>query len=245
MKRYGLIGTTLSHSWSQRWFEQKFAREGIANACYRLYEMSSLAELRRWVAANDIQGFNVTIPYKEAILPLMDELDHTAAAIGAVNCVEVADGRLIGHNTDAPAFLSTLRPLLQSHHTAALLLGTGGAAKAVGHTLGQLGIDYRMVSRTPGQHLQAISYSDAVLEAASHPLIINATPVGMFPHTEETPWPDSQRLTPRHLCYDLIYNPEVTLFLRQATRAGAQCQNGLPMLQRQALLSWEIWTQNK
>lgn len=241
MKQYGLIGKTLSHSWSQRWFEDMFEREGITYARYRLYEMSDLDHLREWIADNDIRGFNVTIPYKQAVIPHLDRLDEAAQAIGAVNCVEVTDGQLIGHNTDAPAFLATLQPLLQPYHTAALLLGTGGAAKAVGYALRQLGIDYRLVSRTPEQHANAISYLDAAHLAASHLLIINATPVGTFPNVDDTPWPYPHLLGCRHLCYDLVYNPSPTRFLREAAAAGARTIGGLAMLERQALLSWTLW----
>ena len=241
VKQYGLIGNPLSHSWSQRWFEQMFAREGIADTRYNLYEMPTLIGLRQWVADNDIRGFNVTIPHKEAVLPYLDELDQTASAIGAVNCVEVTEGRLIGHNTDAPAFLSTLQPMLQPHHTAALILGTGGAAHAVAYALGQLGIAYRHVSRQPERHHGAIGYSEALQLASSHHLIVNATPVGMYPHVEKTPWQMSHLLGSKHLCYDLIYNPSETLFLCEAKAAGAQTCGGLAMLERQALLSWNIW----
>ena len=245
MKQYGLIGKTLSHSWSQRWFEDMFGRQGITYARYSLYEMTDLSHLREWVVDNGINGFNVTIPYKQAVIQYLDSLDDVARTIGAVNCVEVSGNYLIGHNTDSPAFLETLQPLLQPHHTAALLLGTGGAAKAVGYALRQLGIDYQLVSRTPSQHPHAISYSDSAHLAASHYLIINATPLGMFPHTENTPWPYSHLLTEQHLCYDLVYNPFPTLFLRQASATGAHICGGLDMLERQAQLSWNIWNAPK
>ena len=241
MKQYGLIGNPLSHSWSQRWFEQMFAREGIGYARYCLYEMPNIEGLRQWVAENDIRGFNVTIPYKEAVIPYLDELDRTATAVGAVNCVEVSAGQLIGHNTDAPAFSSTLKPLLQPHHTRALVLGTGGAAHAVVYALGELGIDFKQVSRQPEKHPGAIGYPEAARLASSHLLIVNATPVGMYPHVEETPWQDSHLLGPQHLCYDLIYNPTETRFLQEASAAGARTCCGLAMLERQALLSWNIW----
>ena len=241
MKQYGLIGKTLSHSWSRRWFEKMFEREGITDCRYSLYELPSVTRLREWVATNGISGLNVTIPYKEAVIPQLDEIDSVAEAVGAVNCVAVADGRLVGHNTDAPAFLETLQPLLQPCHRAALVLGTGGAAKAVGYALRQLGIEYLLVSRTPQQHPHAVSYDDAAGLAASHLLIVNATPVGMYPNVDGTPWPYPHLLGKRHLCYDLIYNPETTRFLREAIAAGAHTCSGLAMLERQAQLSWEIW----
>ncbi len=241
MKQYGLIGKTLSHSWSRQWFEEMFGREGITDCRYSLYELPSVTRLREWVATNGISGLNVTIPYKEAVIPQLDEIDSIAESVGAVNCVAVTDGRLVGHNTDAPAFLETLQPLLQPYHRAALVLGTGGAAKAVAYALRQLGIEYLLVSRTPQQHPYAVSYDDAADLAASHLLIINATPVGMYPDMDDTPWPYPHLLGERHLCYDLIYNPRTTRFLREAAANGAKTCGGLAMLERQAQLSWEIW----
>ncbi len=242
MKQYGLIGEKLAHSWSQQWFEAMFRRVGITDASYCLYEMQSVAALRHWVVENHICGFNVTIPYKQAVIPHLDRLDSAAQAIGAVNCVAICNGQLIGHNTDAPAFLETLQPLLQPHHRAALILGTGGAAKAVGYALRQLGIDYRLVSRTPQRHPQALSYDAAALLVDTHHLIINATPVGMYPHTGDTPWPYCHLLNRLHLCYDLTYNPSPTRFLREAAANGAHTVGGLAMLERQAQLSWKLWT---
>ena len=242
MKQYGLIGKKLSHSWSQKWFEAMFQREGIADARYCLYEMDGVENLRRWVVENHICGFNVTIPYKQAVIPHLDHLDSAAEEIGAVNCVEIHNGELIGHNTDAPAFLETLQPLLQPHHNKALILGTGGAAKAVSYALRQLGIEYQKLSRTPEQHPNALSYAAAANLVASHHLVINATPVGMFPLTESTPWPYPHLLTEQHLCYDLIYNPSPTRFLQEAASAGAHTVGGLAMLERQAKLSWRLWT---
>lgn len=242
MKRYGLIGKRLGHSLSQELFEA----QGFKDACYGLYEMTSLDGLRQWVAAEGICGFNVTIPYKQAILPLLDDVDDTAAEIGAVNCVSVKDGRLTGHNTDAPAFMATLRPLLPTLNTphSALILGTGGAAQAVAFALKQLEIEYLFVSRHPELHGNAIGYSQ--LPTANHPLptlIINATPVGMYPDVDHSPL-DFSLLTSHFsflLVYDLIYNPSRTLLMREAEALGARVKNGLDMLRRQAELSWRIW----
>ena len=161
MKRYGLIGKTLRHSWSQQWFSRMFAREGITNAEYTLYELPSVDGLKQWMLQKGINGLNVTIPYKEAVLPLLDRLDSEAQSIGAVNCIKVVDGQLEGYNTDAPAFAHTLQPLLQSWHSRALVLGTGGASKAVTHALHGLGIDCTLVSRHPELHPGAVSYSQA------------------------------------------------------------------------------------
>lgn len=240
--KFGLIGRTLGHSWSQRWFESMFLRENIAGAEYRLYEFPSLDDLRQWVADTRLQGFNVTIPYKESVIPYLDDLDDVARSIGAVNCVAVRQGRLIGHNTDSPAFRDTLRPLLRPAHSSALILGTGGAAKAVAHALRGLGIDPVFVSRNPESHLGSISYSEAVKLLPQRLILVNATPVGMHPDAGITPWPDCSHITSQHICYDLIYNPEKTRFLQDCAARGAQTVNGLAMLERQALLSWQIWT---
>ena len=241
MIKYGLIGNPLGHSWSQQWFESMFAREGIDDGQYRPYERDSLAGLKVWVCDEGLEGFNVTIPYKETVIAHLDHLDPVAKSIGAVNCVERRGTQLIGHNTDAPAFASTLKPLLQPHHTAALILGSGGASKAVAYALKELGIDYVIVSRQPLQHPRAIGYDQARTLAASHTLIINATPVGMSPNVSASPWPHFDLLGSRHLCYDLIYNPPRTRFLTDAEARGAQICNGLAMLERQAQLSWDIW----
>lgn len=241
MRQFGLIGQSLAHSWSPRWFAAHFERQGITDACYRLYEMEGLDGLRELIEKEQLQGFNVTIPYKEAIIPYLDQLDDHARAIGAVNCVTVEGSRLTGHNTDAPAFLDTLQPLLRPCHTAALVLGTGGAAKAVKYALESIGIDVQLVSRTPEAHPGSISYATAVAESARRLLIVNATPVGMFPHTDASPWPTNSVPTPYQLRFDLVYNPEETLFLREGRLHGAAVCNGLAMLHRQAELSWTLW----
>ena len=246
--RLGLIGNPLGHSWSQRWFEEMFRREGIADATYGLFPLPTLDGLREWVLREDLAGFNVTIPYKEAVIPYLDGLSEEACAIGAVNCVRVRDGRLTGHNTDAPAFRETLLPHLKPWHTRALVLGTGGAAKAVCHVLRGLGIEVTLVSReTKNYKLKTkrltpvVSYAEAAGLMGSHLLVVNATPVGMYPNTGATPWPYAELWTSRHLAYDLIYNPSPTLFLKQASEGGTATLGGLPLLHRQAELSWELW----
>lgn len=241
MYTLGLIGNKLGHSWSQQWFEAMFRREGICGASYSLFELPSLNDIRSWAAEKKLDGFNVTIPYKQDIIPFLDELDPTVSAIGAANCIEIRQERLIGHNTDAPAFLQTLQPILRPCHSQALVLGSGGASKAVSFALHKLGISHIVVSRHPENGNNTIGYDQAANLANSHLLIINTTPVGMWPNTEATPWPHPHLLTPQHLCYDLIYNPKETRFLIEARQQGAATQNGLAMLHRQAELSWEHW----
>lgn len=241
---YGLVGKCLSHSYSKVYFDEKIAKLGMDRHHYDLLEMPTPDKIRDVSVKNNLSGFNVTIPYKESIIPYLDSIDYSANEIGAVNTVKVlrdADGslRLHGYNTDAPAFLDTLHPLLKPWHTDALILGTGGAAKAVAWALRQLGIGYLFVSRTPEQRPDSIGYSE--LKDSTQLLIVNATPVGMFPNVDASPWPYPDMLTQRHLCYDLIYNPSPTLFLRQAKQHEATIQDGLAMLHRQADLAFEIW----
>lgn len=240
----GLIGTPLGHSYSQRWFERMFRRERIGDATYRLYPMASVEGIREWVSAEAMDGFNVTIPYKEEIIHYLDDMDPTARAIGAVNCVKVEQGRLTGYNTDAQAFLETLKPHLMPWHDHALILGSGGAAKAVQYALDQLGIEATMVSREPQKTkrlTRVVSYAEAAELMATHRLLVNATPVGMYPHADNSPWAYPEGWTPQHLCYDLVYNPLPTLLMRQAAEMGARTLGGLRMLCRQAELSWKIF----
>ena len=247
-KHFGLIGRLLSHSFSKKYFEEKFSLLGMNGYSYELIELDNLEGLRDMVESFHLSGFNVTIPYKQVIMPLLDDIDPDAAEIGAVNTVSVRrNGRtskLCGHNTDAPAFLATLQPYLKPHHKEALILGTGGAAQAVAWALRRCSIDYHFVSRTPERQEGTISYEEAARLADSTTVIINATPVGMFPYTEVSAWPFPDLLTRRHLCYDLIYNPSPTLFLRNAEKSGATTIGGLAMLHMQADLSWEIWSRD-
>ncbi len=250
MAHYALIGNPLGHSYSQRWFEALFAREGLVSYSYRLHEMATLDGLRRWVTDECIDGFNVTIPYKQAILPLLDTLTPEAAAIGAVNCVVVDGGRLVGHNTDAPAFAKELGAADGALCTScrALILGTGGAARAVAYALKGLGIGYRLVSRKGHMHDTSgddviIGYSLDEITDFGATLLVNATPVGTWPDVYASPWPWPEALDRFRLVYDLTYNPSPTLLLRQAAAAGAATKDGLGMLYRQAELSWRLWRQ--
>ncbi len=254
MRKFALIGKKLGHSYSQRWFEELFAREGLRDYSYELVEMPSLEGLREWVQHEGICGFNVTVPYKQTIILLLDELDETAAAIGAVNCVTVEEGRLVGHNTDASAFQQTLEETLQQSSNQAIkqsfILGTGGAAWAVAYALGQLGIPYTFVSRQPEKWSVAngqwsvIGYNQLFTSHLSpFTLIVNATPVGMYPAVDTTPLDLSTFHFPLSTFsfYDLIYNPLPTRLLREAAALGAQTKDGLEMLHRQAELSWEFF----
>lgn len=247
MKHYALIGRPLGHSLSQRLFEEAVPAD-VAD--YRLCELPSLDGLRRWVEAEGISGFNVTSPYKEAILPHLDALDPVAEAIGAVNCVNVDDGRLVGHNTDAPAFRQSLENTGWQVQQA-FVLGTGGAARAVAYALDRMHIPYRFVSRHPYRHPDAISYSQLTQLAQPHShtaslLIVNATPVGMYPNVDESPLDLSSfnfPLSNVHV-YDLTYNPSPTRLMSDAASRGATVKDGLEMLHRQAELSWTLFSSN-
>lgn len=243
---YALIGKNLRHSFSKKYFETKFSSLGLHDYLYNLIDMPSLDMLHETITSLALDGFNVTIPYKKEIVPMLDAIDPVAAEIGAVNTVKVEhSNRLHGFNTDAPAFLHTLHPILTTHISPsphkALILGTGGAAQAVAWALRKLGIGYNFVSRNPQQHLNAISYNDALSKTHEITIIINTTPLGMFPNCEVSPWPDAKLISQQHLCYDLVYNPSPTLFLKQAGRQGATIKDGLEMLHLQADLSFRLW----
>lgn len=249
MKKYGLLGRKLGHSYSQRWFEELFSRLRLTDYHYGLYELSTIENLRGWVKDEGLSGFNVTVPYKMEIIPQLDRLDTVAEAVRAVNCVTVEDGRLIGHNTDAPAFQQTLGNGRWSH---AYILGTGGASRAVAYALGQLGISFSFVSRNK-RNANTISYGhlfERLQHAASQQistLIVNATPVGMYPDINNTPLNLSTLLSPfsSFFFYDLTYNPSPTLLMRQAAALGAQTKDGLEMLHLQAELSWDLFKNEK
>lgn len=245
MKQYGLIGEKLGHSFSKRFFMEKFQSEGI-DARYDLFELSEIDMVLSLFAAKRPSGLNITIPYKERIMPFLDEIDREAREIGAVNTVQFKNinGKVVtkGYNTDVIGFRESLVPLLRDHHKSALVLGTGGASKAVAFVLGKLGIDFKYVSRKPSEH--ALAYADldqAVM--AERTLIVNCTPVGMFPNVDVAPEIPYRYLTEKHLLYDLIYNPEETLFCKNGREQGAQTKTGLDMLYGQAIASWRIWNE--
>ena len=245
MRRFGLIGFPLGHSFSKKYFTEKFLLEGI-DARYDLYELKSLDEFAELKVSENLCGLNVTIPYKQQIIPFLDEMDETAAEIGAVNVIKfIRDGndlKLKGYNSDAIGFLQSIRPNLKPHHNKALILGTGGASRAFDYTLRKLGIETTFVSRTPrdGQ----LSYSDlseTVLK--EYPIILNASPVGTFPDVERCPDIPYQYLTSRHLLFDAVYNPAETLFLQKGKAQGATVLNGEGMLTGQAEAAWKIWNE--
>jgi shikimate dehydrogenase len=244
MRTFGLIGRSLSHSFSQTYFTQKFYRLGLEDCRYELFELASPRELPVLLAQHpDLAGLNVTIPYKEEVWPYLTDVASSAALVGAVNVIELrADGTLIGHNTDYVGFRESLRPfyLDRGPETRALVLGTGGAAKAVGVALRELGIPYWLVSRDAlGPHLTYAELTPAVL--AAHPLVINTTPLGTYPDVDACPPLPYAALTPAHYLYDLVYNPRETLFLQKGREAGAHTKNGFDMLERQAEAAWDIW----
>ncbi len=252
MDSFGLIGFPLTHSFSSRFFTEKFLREGI-DAEYLNYEIADITELRRVILFNpSLRGLNVTIPYKEQVIPFLDRLSPEAEEIGAVNVIrierragEMYSYKLTGYNTDVIGFRESLRPMLHGGiHTKALVLGTGGASKAVTHALKELQIDLKTVSRTPAEGRYV--YSDLTPEIVrEHKLIVNASPVGTFPDSDRCPTIPYGALTPDHLLYDLVYNPQETLFLKKGKEAGATTQNGKKMLELQALAAWEIWQQGR
>lgn len=249
MRKFGLIGYPLGHSFSATYFNRKFEAEGL-DCHYDLYPIPDEDDIAEFISAHaELEGFNVTIPYKRTIIAHLDSLSEDAGAIGAVNVVRRerdSSGATIltGHNTDWQAFAISLKPLLTVEERKALVLGTGGASKAVAYALQSLGIESLFVSREPSTAgaTPALAYTD--LDAGiirEHHVIVNATPVGMYPEVEEIPPIPYRYLTERHICYDLIYNPEVTAFMRQSTAHGARVKNGLEMLRIQAELSWQIW----
>lgn len=245
MDRYGLIGYPLGHSFSAGFFAEKFQNEGI-DARYENYEMANVDGLRALIEAQpDIRGLNVTIPHKQAVLPLLDHISPEASAIGAVNVIKVErTDRLVltGHNTDIIGFTDSICPLLQPYHRNALVLGTGGASRAVVAGLRRLGINPTYVSRrpAPGQLTYDDLSSNIIKE---HTVIVNCSPVGMHPHTNEAPAIPYELLTPQHLLYDLVYNPLDTRFMQLGRQHGAVVKNGLEMLHLQALAAWRIWNE--
>lgn len=243
MKRFGLIGYPLKNSFSENYFSTKFKTLGLSDCGYQNFPMENLAQFNSLIETQpELRGLNVTIPHKQNIIPFLSALDDSARNAGAVNCIKIVNGKLIGYNTDIYGFEQSLLPLLAHQNSLhALILGTGGAAKAVAAVFTNLHIEFQFVSRK--QNTKTLSYENLNEDIfTKNKLIVNCSPVGMFPNTEEAPAIPYQWITPSHICYDLIYLPAETLFLNRSKRQGATIKNGLEMLHLQAEKSWEIWT---
>lgn len=246
MKKFGLIGYPLGHSFSKNFFNEKFVSENI-DAEYVNFEIPTIKDLTGILASNpDLAGLNVTIPYKEQVIPFLDELDADASAIGAVNVIKISKRkgkiRLTGHNSDIIGFMQSIEPLLEPQHQKALILGTGGASKAVFHGLKKLGVEAKFVTRNAREGM--FTYEDLTPEVMNeYKVIVNCTPVGMYPRANEYPNIPYECLTPQHLLYDLLYNPDTTLFMKKGSDQGAVVKNGLEMLLLQAFAAWDIWNE--
>lgn len=238
-KRFGLVGRKISYSFSPAYFKEKFSTAKI-DASYKIFELNQIQQFPQLFLTSNLAGLNVTTPYKEEIMIFMDSLSPEAKAIGAVNTIKFKGDHLIGHNTDYIGFRDSIQPLLKENHTKALVLGTGGATKAVKYALGLLNIEFKTVSRdrSKADYTYEVLTPEIITE---HPIIINATPLGTFPEVEQAADIPYEAITNQHLAYDLVYNPEKTLFLTQAEAQGAQIKNGYEMLEIQAEESWKIW----
>lgn len=229
---YGLIGKGLSHSYSKRLFEERFAAHGHG---YELISLNEIAELGMAVDQYALSGFNVTIPYKQQIIPLLDGLSDEAKTIGAVNVVVMAGKQMVGYNTDAVAFKETIEEALESHHKKVLVLGNGGASKAVVWALNQLDLEVKVATH------EDIALRQEQLAKEPFDVLVNATPVGMFPKVEDCVWSYVESFDEHTLVYDLVYNPTPTMLMKKAQERGAKVMDGMQMLKRQAELSWQIW----
>ncbi|MFI3268910.1 MAG: shikimate dehydrogenase [Rikenellaceae bacterium] len=245
MRKFGLIGEHLPHSFSGKYFAGKFRREGIEGCEYSLYELAAIDELEQLLSSTpELEGFNVTIPYKQQVIKFLSSLSPEAEAVGAVNCVKrEADGALVGYNTDVVGLRSSLLDLLSGERpTRALILGTGGAALAAEYILRELDIEYKLVSRQGGEW--RLNYSEVTPDVISdNKLIINATPLGTYPNTSTAPEIPYEALTSNHYLFDLVYNPPLTKFLESGQKQGAKVKNGSEMLIGQAEAAWMIWNQ--
>lgn len=244
--QFGLVGKTLKHSFSKHYFEEKFKALNLANYSYLNFELGDINEFKKLIDTNpDLCGLNVTVPYKESIIPHLDELTPEAKAIGAVNCIKIMNGKTLGYNTDEFGFRFSIKPFLEPKHNRALIFGTGGSSKAVAYALKSIGVEYYFVTSSQNKKLpNTFFYSElnpVILKQFL--LLINCTPLGMFPEVNNAPAIPYDCVSPDHLAYDLIYNPEETLFLLKCREQGATTINGLSMLKLQAEKSWEIWNE--
>lgn len=243
MKLFGLIGYPLGHSFSKNYFSEKFERENILDCQFELFEIEKIDSLRDILDQNpEIRGLSVTIPHKQAVIPLLDELDPACQQIGAVNCIRVKDGKLTGFNTDYIGFKTSLSHWLRGENPKALVLGTGGASKAVKQALHDLGIAYLSISRTETNDTR--SYSSLAAEKdliQDYPLIINCTPLGTYPHTDQMPPIPEAFFRKETKVYDLVYNPSITRLMQACLDQQGEAKNGLEMLELQAEAAWELW----
>ena len=243
MRKFGLIGYPLGHSFSKKYFSEKFVREGIQGCQFELYPIESISEFPQLLdSESSLEGLSVTIPYKEQVIPYLDALEPACAQIGAVNCIRVQDGIKTGFNTDYLGFKHSLQSWLGTEIPNALVLGTGGASKAVQQALRDLEIPYRIVSRT--QREGQLTYADLKEQPewlASHPLIINTSPLGTYPQVEDMPDIPLEQLHASHRVYDLVYNPPITRLMQECISRGGAAKNGQDMLELQAEAAWSIW----
>jgi shikimate dehydrogenase len=246
MKKFGLIGYPLGHSFSKKYFEDKFILENLRDCAFELYPLPQIEAFKLLIATEqNLVGLAVTIPYKEMVIPLLTNISDAAKEIGAVNCIKFLGDETIGYNTDVVGFEKSLLPLLSPHHTKALVLGTGGASKAVQYILKNRGIDFLLVSRNKMDKDNAITYDELDEEKMkAYTLIVNCTPVGMTPNEDTMPALPYQYIGPNHLLYDLIYKPEKTKFLQEGEKHGSTIKNGFEMLIIQAEENWKIWNEN-
>lgn len=246
MVQFGLLGKKLSHSFSKKYFEEKFQKLNLRDFSYSNFEMDSNSDFPNLLKQHPyLNGLNVTVPYKESIIPYLTDLTPEAKEIAAVNCIKFVDGKAIGHNTDWYGFRLSIKPFLEPQHNRALILGTGGSSKAIAYALKQIGVEYYFVTSSAKRKLPNTFYYSELnpIILKQFLLIINCTPLGMYPNLNESPNIPYDYITVNHLVYDLIYNPEETLFLKQCKAKGATTINGLSMLQLQAEKSWEIWNE--
>jgi len=241
--KFGLLGKNISYSFSRKYFSEKFQELGLNDYKYFNFDIPEIEEFPflLYHKEDEFRGLNVTIPYKESIIRYLDEVDIDAKKIGAVNTIKVTDdNKLIGYNTDFYGFQKSIEPLLKKHHTKALILGTGGASKAIAYALNEMKIEYKFVSRKVAENMFLYSMlTKEIME--EYPLIVNCSPIGTHPNINESPNIPYEFLTKNHLLFDLIYNPDETKFLAEGKKRGAIIKNGLEMLQLQAEKSWEIW----
>ena len=236
MKKYGLIGKKLGHSFSREFFNEKFKQLDLKNHYYENYELENLLELKEVIKKNNLNGINVTIPFKEKIIKYLDIIDNTAKKIGSVNTIKIKNQKLIGYNTDTSGFEQSIIKLIKNRKSA-LILGSGGSSKAVQYALKKNNINTTIISRKNEKNYNNLIKEDII----NNLIIINTTPLGMYPNIETCPEIPYEYLSHKHLVYDLVYNPKKTLFLKKAEKQKCQITNGLEMLKNQANEAWKIW----